>query len=120
MNTDNIRRGVIITVEFHENVVETDIFNGTYLHLSSMLQDLTMYPSTRGRDNGSIYISSDENTKSVTFTLTIMYPDGDYRCGRRLLGDIDSFNKFSNTNDLPLYCLHYSVVKFSEQNTIED
>ena len=114
MNTDDA--GLIITVEFHENDVETDIFNGTYIHLSSMLKDLTLPTSKRGRDSGNIYISSDEHTKTVTFTLTIMYPDGDVECYKRMMEDMRSFNNFSCLNDLPMYCQHYSVVKWGKQN----
>lgn len=113
MNTDN--NGLIITVEFHENVVETDIFNATYIHLSYMLKDLTLYPGKRGRDNGNIYISSDESMKSTTFTLTITYPDDDVECYKRMMDDIIRFNSFSNTNDLPMYCQHFSVVKWSDR-----
>lgn len=114
MNTDN--PVLIITVEFHENVNETYIFNVTYLRLSSMLQDLTIPTSKRGRDNGNIYISSDEYLKTVTFTLTIMYPDDDDECYKRMMEDMRSFNNFSYLNDLPMYCQHYSVVKWGKQN----
>src|SRR5699024_1864716 len=116
MITDNVQRGLIITVEFHENVVETDIFDDTYNYLSTMLKDLTLYPNMRGRDNGSSYISSDEDTKTVPFTLTIMYPDDDVQCGKRVMADMNSFNNFSTLNDLPMYCQHYSVVKWGTQN----
>lgn len=113
MNTDN--NGLIITVEFHENVTETDIFDDTYNYLSTMLKDLTLYPNKRSRDNGNIYISSDESMKSVTFTLTIMYPDDDVECYKRMAADMNSFNNFSNLNDLPMFCQHYSVVKWSDR-----
>ena len=114
MNTDDA--GLIITVEFHENDVETDIFNGTYLRLSSMLQDLTLPNSKRGRDSGNIYISSDEYLKTVTITLSIKYPDDDTEFYKRMMADINSFNNFSNLNDLPMYCQHYSVLKWSDRN----
>ena len=113
MNTDDA--GLIITVEFHEKDLETDIFNGTYIHLSSMLKDLTLPTSKRGRDSGNIYISSDESMKSTTFTLTITYPDDDVECYKRMMDDIIRFNSFSNTNDLPMYCQHFSVVKWSDR-----
>lgn len=114
MITDN--SGLIITVEFHENDVETDIFDDTYNYMSTMLKDLTLHPKKRGRDDGSIYISSDEYTKTVTFTLSIMYSVDDTEFYKRLMADINSFNNFSNLNDLPMHCQHHSVVKWSERN----
>src|SRR5699024_5572000 len=117
MITDNIQRGLIITVEFHENVEDTDLFDDTYNYLSTMFKDLTLCPNMRGRDNGSIYISSDEYAKTVTFTLTIMYPYDDVQCGKRVMADMNSFNNFSTLNDLPMLCQHYSVVKWSERTS---
>lgn len=113
MNTDDA--GLIITVEFHENDVETYIFDDTHRYLSTMLKDLTLPTSKRGRDNGNIHISSDDYTKTVTITLSIIYP-GDTEFYKRMMEDMRSFDNFSYLNDLPMYCQHYNVVKWGKQN----
>lgn len=114
MNTDSI--ALIITVEFHERDIESYIFDDTYNYLSTMLKDLTLYHNKRVRDNGNIYISTDEYTKTATIALTITYPDDNVESFRRMKEDMNSFNNFSYLNDLPMLCQHYSVVKWSERN----